>query len=425
MSRETSKIYLFQYLALNVKNFVAGAQLQKVQAFRSPDNHWVYVLDFYPSPRQFVIALSYPEALKIEKSALAAVGLKAGDNPSQLYIRAHLGSKRIQGAFFQEQSGQLEIRFDDESVLALKASGEALEIQVPGRKLFSQRLRLADLSGAAAPVSEKGTSAAIEVKEASQIKYEKLHRKVREDLDGAQEFLDAHQEILSLLTLSPREWGVASALNEKSMALVHLAISKEKIPRYATATLGIAQDYFFQQRRRMQRKILKARERLLEIEKENPYLKGGAKALKVQKKPAAIKADDRKKHPGLKLTLDDDLIIYVGRSASENGELFRKMKDRDVWFHVRAEKGAHVWIPRGQKAFPKKEAIPQKLIELGAQIALLNSRADKSGSATVDYTERRHLKSTPGEEGLLRIERSETIFVRKDEALEKRLFAGR
>jgi hypothetical protein len=426
MNRETSKIYLFQYLAPIVKAFVGGAQFQKVQAFRGPlEGEWAFLMDFYPAPRSVLLLKDYPADGRVSRAQLESAGFKLAESPAQLYVKAHLLNHRVETASLDSEAW--EIRFSSGGVLRLRLGEETLEVAVPERKIYRQKLRLA----AGPPVdSDEAVEEAAQEKPAEPIadpatrKYERLREKIALDLRQAEDFLEQHQEIFGLLQSAPQDWGKAARLSPGSMNLIHQAIKKEKIPRFDSSSLGAAQDYFFQQRRRMQRKVEGAKERLAEIEKANPYR---SRALAPQPRPAkaARLAAEKKKHPGLRLTLDDGLTVYVGRSAAENAELFRKMKDRDLWFHVRAEKGAHVWIPRGQTGFPKKGEPSQKLLELGAQIALFNSRAERAGSATVDYTERRYLRSVPGEEGLLRIERSDTLFVRKDEALEKRLFAGR
>ncbi len=421
MNIGTSKVILFEYLALFVKDFVAGTQLQKVQAFRATSG-WIYAFEAFPSPRRFFLAATFPRDEELKKADLAK-NLKPGENPLLLYLRAHVQNLRLEESRWQPDLGRWTLTFRGDISLEFhwkEGKGE-VEIRVPDRKVFRHSLWLADWPSVE-EIAEKPSDEDSALPAREEKKYQQLLKRVEADRSEAQAFLDEHQEILLLLEKAPQNWGAEGALGPRSLEVLNTWLKKGKLSRYARSTLGEAQDIFFKLKRRMTRKLAKAEERLREIQAENPYL--NARPLRDQKKLSA-RIEKKKKEsrfPGIKVPLEDGLLAYVGRSASENAELFRRMRDRDLWFHVRAEKGAHVWIPRGQKGLPARGDPHERVLQYGAQLALLNSRADKSGAATVDYTERRYLKATPGSDGLLRIERSETIFVRKDEAFEKRIF---
>jgi hypothetical protein len=420
MKTETSKASLFRYLALIVKDFVSGTQLQKVQALRN-DHGWIFAFEFYPAPKRFFLAKTLPDG-EAKKSDLA-VSLKAAENPLQLYIRAHLQNRRLESAEFKD--GEFRLNFAGGAELHIIPAENQAEVRVPERKPYRQQLRLADWpepkdsAETSTAIGATGGSLAPDLATREAKKYRVLLSKVQKDLDEAMAFLGQHQEIFQLLTSAPQNWGQEDSLGAESFSLLKDWVKKGKLKSLRKSALGEAQDFFFSQRKRMERKLAMAQKRLHELGAQNPYAATGSKALRPTKTQPKKKES---KFPGIKVQIEEGLLAYIGRSAIENGELFRKMRDRDLWFHVRAEKGAHVWIPRGQKSLPSKGDPSQRILELGAQLALLNSKAEKSGAATVDYTERRYLKSTPGIDGLLRIERSKTIFVRKDLAFEKKIF---
>jgi len=177
-------------------------------------------------------------------------------------------------------------------------------------------------------------------------------------------------------------------------------------------------------RRRLERKAKVAAERLAKLEQGPARVsKAAPQRLRHTAVPQLTASGRPKptKKPGQWVEFAPDLWARLGRSATENDELFRQAKDRDLWFHVRGQAGAHVWVPRGQPGFGAKDAAPEHILKYGCQLALYNSRASESGSAFVDYTERRYLKKISGTDGALRILRSEARNTRMDPDFEKRL----
>ncbi len=142
--------------------------------------------------------------------------------------------------------------------------------------------------------------------------------------------------------------------------------------------------------------------------------------IKQSKELGADKHEATKKKPGLWIEIKEGLWARVGRNAAENDELFKQARDRDLWFHVRAEAGAHVWIPYGQTEF-KGKAPSEEILSLGAQLAIFNSKARGSRGAHVDITNRSQLKKISGQSGKLKILRSDVRFTRLDPLFERRV----
>lgn len=101
--------------------------------------------------------------------------------------------------------------------------------------------------------------------------------------------------------------------------------------------------------------------------------------------------------------------VLVGRSARENDTLtHRYAAPGDLWFHARQAQGSHVVLRRGkQKSQVSKQAIIQ-----AASIAAYHSKARKSGTVPVSYTERRYVKKVrKGPPGTAAMLREKVIFV--------------
>jgi len=98
----------------------------------------------------------------------------------------------------------------------------------------------------------------------------------------------------------------------------------------------------------------------------------------------------------LKLAINDDWEILIGRKAKENDLISTQLgKPVDWWFHTRIYHGSHVLL----RNFHKKEP-PHELIELCCSLAAWFSKARHSENVPVDYTQIRYVrkprKSAPG-----------------------------
>jgi ribosomal quality control pathway NFACT family protein len=112
------------------------------------------------------------------------------------------------------------------------------------------------------------------------------------------------------------------------------------------------------------------------------------------------------------------LEIWVGRGAASNDTLtFHESSPRDVWLHARDAAGAHVVL-----RWTRDEPPPARDLEEAAVLAAWHSKSRGSGLVPVDWTRRKYVrKAKGGTPGLVLLQRSETIFVKPDERVERKL----
>jgi predicted ribosome quality control (RQC) complex YloA/Tae2 family protein len=112
------------------------------------------------------------------------------------------------------------------------------------------------------------------------------------------------------------------------------------------------------------------------------------------------------------------LEIWVGRGAASNDTLtFHASSPRDVWLHARDAAGAHVVL-----RWSRDEPPPSRDLEEAAVLAAWHSKSRGSGLVPVDWTRRKYVrKAKGGAPGLVLVQRAETIFVKPDERVERRL----
>ena len=110
-----------------------------------------------------------------------------------------------------------------------------------------------------------------------------------------------------------------------------------------------------------------------------------------QARAAAPKVRPAKKRRPLQHETSHGSRIFVGRSPLENAELtFRVARPDDLWFHARAQPGAHVILQRDDR----RDA-PEEDILIAAQLAAAHSKGRSSAKVTVDYTQRKHVRKRP------------------------------
>jgi predicted ribosome quality control (RQC) complex YloA/Tae2 family protein len=86
----------------------------------------------------------------------------------------------------------------------------------------------------------------------------------------------------------------------------------------------------------------------------------------------------------------DGIDIYVGKNNFQNDYLTLKFADkRDIWMHTKNIPGSHVIVKNHGN-------IPDKTLEEAAGIAAYYSKAKKSITASVDYTEVKNVKKPSG-----------------------------
>jgi hypothetical protein len=124
--------------------------------------------------------------------------------------------------------------------------------------------------------------------------------------------------------------------------------------------------------------------------------------------------------PYRRYTSSGGLEIRVGKGAKQNDVLtFKHSSPEDVWLHARHAAGAHVVLRWQEEGAP-----PARDLMEAATLAALHSRARTSATVPVDWTRRKHVrkprKATPG---TVITERTRTLFVEPDPALEEKLRA--
>ncbi|MEP7066065.1 MAG: NFACT RNA binding domain-containing protein [Gemmatimonadota bacterium] len=112
------------------------------------------------------------------------------------------------------------------------------------------------------------------------------------------------------------------------------------------------------------------------------------------------------------------LEIWVGRGALSNDTLtFRESSPGDVWLHARDAAGAHVVL-----RWSRDEPPPARDLEEAAVLAAWHSKSRGSALVPVDWTRRKYVrKAKGGAPGVVLVQRSETIFVKPDERVERTL----
>lgn len=123
-------------------------------------------------------------------------------------------------------------------------------------------------------------------------------------------------------------------------------------------------------------------------------------------------------HPFRSYHSSDGLEIRVGRGAASNDELtFHESSPDDVWLHARGAAGAHVVL-----RWRAPQAPPMRALEEAAMLAAWHSRARGSSLVPVDWTRRKYVRKARGSApGAVVIQRSETLMVRPDSSLERKL----
>jgi len=117
---------------------------------------------------------------------------------------------------------------------------------------------------------------------------------------------------------------------------------------------------------------------------------------------------DEKPGAGIKKYVSSEgFDILVGRSATANNRLtFHIAARTDIWLHAESIKGAHVII-----RLKGKEEAPLITLDEAAKLAAFYSDAKHASLVPVIYTTRRYVHAIKGKPGMVRLDRSKTIFV--------------
>ncbi len=422
------KPQIIKTLTHEVKNNFVGAQLQAFRSWKTPVGSWVYEFRFFPGPKKGLLLGWESESSRrlcvasletSEQAAEAKRGWDASPDPLQLYVRAHALNLRVEEWIGSEDSQNgilsLELRLTGDVRLIWeqerpRSSELRVKVLRPGAKDFTRRVELGALQDGSPETSVE--KAGPELEKATSSKFLRLLSKVQSDVDESLEGLGHLQELCVFLEGDPQAWGRSEAWPETVSRALEWVRGRSALPSFQASTRAAAQDLIYGLRRRYQRKLQGAQRRLAEVAEGASAARSSAGPAQGAKLPSK---DRRPKGSGLWLAHPSGLKARLGRSQSENADLYREASARDLWFHVRGLGGAHVWIPRGQALFGGKQEELRDDLELWAcQLAVFNFKARHAGYGVVDITEKRHLRSARGSEGTLLIQRSKTRLAELD-----------
>lgn len=362
------------------------------------------VLDFYPHFKDLAWLWKDGQVVAAELQQIDRSQLKASKHPFLLYLKAHfVGHSLIQ---LQESKESLVFKFSNERSFSWNFENKEWNFSVADRKDYLQRLpnwasydKIVRKDGE--PEAKVQTQNAAPEKSKATIKFDKLRLNVEADLAEANQWLQENSSHIQFFFESPQLWG--ADLN-RIPSEHHDWIQQINQSISFSGSRKNALDSLKKLLARFERKKNKAQERLTQL---------GATLPPSKETQLPRFKDEKKPDKALpkKVELMAGVEAIIGRKALENDELFRKAQSRDLWLHVRGQRGAHVWIRRGQKGFGAKGEIPELALKKAAELAAKYSKA--SGAwISVDYTERRFLKKLKGADaGSLQVLQSKTIFV--------------
>lgn len=400
-------------------------QLQKIRCLRHRDTgEWILVLDLFPNPRRSFWVLEENSWGWMSDVDLEAQGFATAQHPLALYLKSHFAGRRL-GALSLEgadtiwdfgEGYQWRIQFE------ARARQLKWTIEVPSKKPFSKELTLLPSARFGTPSPLKAPLAAEDAPSATreERRTQRLLENIRRDMHGAREWLAHYLPLCTALESEPWLWQKSG--HPWDAPLSELQASGLLPPVREARTLGVALDKLFNERARQERKTEKSSKRLRELELR---VGQGERVSRIPApahgKPSGVR---ERSSLGVRVEVQPGIYGYLGRNAAENERLFKAMRDRDFWFHVRGYSGGHFWLPRAGLGIGREDPLPHPLVERAAKIALWNSKLKNSQSGPVDFTEKRHLKKLKGEAGMLKILRSEVLFVSLEDSFESTLKWG-
>jgi len=392
-----------------VKNAPSNMRLQAARLFLGSDGREVLVLDFYPFFKDLAWLWSKGELGGAPLQSLDRKHLKSTQHPYLLYLKAHfvgqslLSLKQSEDSLVFEFTGERSFRWNLEKkewVFSVESRKDYVQ-RLPNWASYEKLLKQEEVENSDAPKSLEPLPVTIQKSKAQQ-KFEKLKQNVETDFVEASTWLEENHAHIQFFFQNPQLWGAKLSEIPKEQHSWIESVSKEISFQSSRKT---ALESLKKLLSRFERKKLKAQERLVQLQSQV------APKESAPSKPTF--RDEKKNEKALpkKVELADGLEVTIGRKALENDELFRKAQSRDVWFHVRGQRGAHVWIRRGQKGFGAKGELSEQILKKAAELAAKYSKASGTWIA-VDCTERRFLKKLKGADpGALQVLQSKTIFV--------------
>jgi hypothetical protein len=449
----------FFTLTQAVSCFHGPARLQMLKCLKSGES-WLLRMEFFPEPGDVLWGRRVDPAVSASERVGMLVGERGGTaaspHPIQLYAKAHFLNQRITGVM-AEGDDALRFEFATPGLalrLQLKGTQGEITFEVPERKPYRQKFALGGLPAPRPRPTEEpagevesraaasgqlspdlgGDPVSARPRTPEERKQARLLANIADDIRASEAWLAQWTPLLDRLRADPGLWKRPEEFSVPERALLETEINEGHLPSFgregaAGSTAGRALEALFDRRRKAERRIAGGRKRLAKVESRALPFSTAADisgtALIKEASPASLAAKSRpRKKPGVWVELKPGIWARVGRSASDNEELFRQSRDRDVWFHVRGGTGSHVWLPRGQAGFGAKAELTEELIRLGCQLALINSKSARSGYAVVDFTERRNLRRIRTAVGAVEILRSETRATDLDREFEKRVMQG-
>ncbi|MCI2424911.1 NFACT family protein [Candidatus Acetothermia bacterium] len=173
--------------------------------------------------------------------------------------------------------------------------------------------------------------------------------------------------------------------------------------------------------RKLQRGMVTAYARLDDLQQKIALLEGGLTTLRNGGWPsdeAVSLVEERRQRPQRKESRKeketasreyniDGFIVRIGKNAVQNDRLIRQAAPDDLWFHARGVPGSHVIINRGGK-----REVPDRVIEIAAQLAARHSQAQQRGKVEVSYTKVKYLRKPKGAPpGLVILTQEDTLIV--------------
>ncbi len=176
---------------------------------------------------------------------------------------------------------------------------------------------------------------------------------------------------------------------------------------------------FFELAKKLERKLEGTRKRLAELERRaaEDAVSGLDRDMRASSKPKQADASlatkpsllQQAEARGRSLTIAEDLIFYIGKSAEDNLRLLRRAQSFDYWFHVRGRTGAHGILRRARGRVVSEaefQACARALVEQSLKKRALDLRGE---SFDVSLCEVRFVKPVKGAKGLVHFTHDRTL----------------
>lgn len=103
----------------------------------------------------------------------------------------------------------------------------------------------------------------------------------------------------------------------------------------------------------------------------------------------------------MKIIEHDGIQYYIGRNAKDNSELFNKMEDSDLFFHLDKCSGAHVYIKSENIEYHNDRIVITDIIKKAAELTKEYSGKKAGMYNQVCYIEKKYIKTNSNEPGVV------------------------